>query len=106
MTNIAAVRAGYEARQAAHNADRGPFAHGAAYAGGEIVPAEEAMVPLFDLGLLRSDLTYDVPAVGDGRFFRLHAQLARPGRSCAKRLLTPPMTTPRSRDPLIELVRR
>lgn len=106
MSAFSSVLAGYEARRAAHAAAEGPFARGAAYSRGEITPPEEAMVPLLDLGFLRSDLTYDVPAVWDGRFFRLDDHLARLERSCAKLRLTPPMPTPQIRELLIELVRR
>jgi branched-subunit amino acid aminotransferase/4-amino-4-deoxychorismate lyase len=106
VTTFSEVLDGYEARKAQHARLTGPFAHGAAYARGEIVPAEEAMVPLFDLGFLRSDLTYDVPAVWNGRFFRLDDHLARLERSCEKLRLNPPMSTPQIREMLIELVRR
>lgn len=106
MTSFSSLLDGYQARQAQHALKTGPFAQGAAYSRGQITPAEEAMVPLFDLGFLRSDLTYDVPAVWDGRFFRLDDHLARLERSCAKLRLNPPMTTPQIRELLIELVRR
>jgi branched-subunit amino acid aminotransferase/4-amino-4-deoxychorismate lyase len=106
VTTFSELQDGYEARCAEHAKTTGRFAHGAAFVRGEIVPAEEAMVPLFDLGFLRSDLTYDVPAVWNGRFFRLDDHLARLERSCAKLRLTPPMSTPQIREMLIELVRR
>lgn len=105
MSSISTVIDAYKARAAAHQQASGPFAHGAAYVRGEIVPADEAMVPLFDLGFLRSDLTYDVPAVWDGRFFRLDDHIARLTRSCAKLRLTPPLGFPQIREILIELVR-
>jgi branched-subunit amino acid aminotransferase/4-amino-4-deoxychorismate lyase len=103
---IEALLEAYDARQAAHAARGGPFSQGAAYVQGQIVPAAEARVPLFDLGFLRSDLTYDVPAVWDGRFFRLDDHLDRLERSCAKLRLVPPLTRPQMREMLIELVRR
>ena len=106
MTTFSAALDGYEARKALHARLTGPFAAGAAYTRGQIVPVDDAMVPLFDLGFLRSDLTYDVPAVWDGRFFRLDDHLARLERSCAKLRLTPPLSTPEIRDMLIDLVRR
>jgi branched-subunit amino acid aminotransferase/4-amino-4-deoxychorismate lyase len=106
LTTFAAVADGYRARRADHAGAEGPFAQGAAYSRGEITPPDQAMVPLFDLGFLRSDLTYDVPAVWDGRFFRLDDHLARLERSCAKLRLTPPMTTPQIRELLVDLVRR
>lgn len=103
---IATLRKSYEDRLAAHRLRTDSFADGAAYVGGEIVEAGEARVPLFDLGFLRSDLTYDVPAVWDGRFFRLDDHLDRLERSCAKLRLTPPLTRSQMRDMLIALVRR
>jgi branched-subunit amino acid aminotransferase/4-amino-4-deoxychorismate lyase len=96
---------GFETRSAAHALQTGPYVDGAAFVRGEFMPAAEASVPLFDLGFLRSDLTYDVPAVWNGRFFRLDDHLARLERSCAKLRITPPMSTPRIRETLIELVR-
>jgi branched-subunit amino acid aminotransferase/4-amino-4-deoxychorismate lyase len=95
----------YETRVGEHALRVGPYVEGAAFVGGEFVPAAEATVPLFDYGFLRSDLTYDVPAVWNGRFFRLDDHLARLARSCAKLRLEPPMSTPQIREMLIELVR-
>jgi branched-subunit amino acid aminotransferase/4-amino-4-deoxychorismate lyase len=106
MTNHADLVAGYEARSAAHACRTGPYAGGAAYCRGAITPVEAAVVPLLDLGFLRSDLTYDVPAVWDGRFFRLDDHLARLERSCAKLRLAPPLSTPEIRVMLIDLVRK
>lgn len=98
--------AAHNARRAEDAAKAGPYIGGAAFVRGEYVRPDEAMVPLFDLGFLRSDLTYDVPAVWNGRFFRLDDHLARLERSCAKLRITPPMSTPQIREMLIELVRR
>jgi branched-subunit amino acid aminotransferase/4-amino-4-deoxychorismate lyase len=100
------LRDGYETRLEAHKRKSGPFASGAAFVRGEIVEPHEAMVPLFDYGFLRSDLTYDVPAVWDGRFFRLDDHLDRLERSCAKLRLQPPMPKSAMREMLIELVRK
>ncbi|MGE0213010.1 MAG: aminotransferase class IV [Parvibaculaceae bacterium] len=61
-----------------------PFANGAAYVNGRIVPVGEATIPLSDLGFLRSDVTYDVVHVWDGRFFRLDDHLDRFLASAAK----------------------
>lgn len=106
MANFSTVLNAYRERTRAHEKQTGPFALGAAYTRGAIVPADEAMVPLFDLGFLRSDLTYDVPAVWDGRFFRLDDHIARLERSCTKLRLTPPMSFAEIRQLLIDLVRR
>lgn len=106
MTSFSALQDGYLQRLAAHASEARPMANGAAYARGVITPVEEAVVPLLDLGFLRSDLTYDVPAVWDGRFFRLDDHLARLARSCAKLRLEPPLPMPEIRGLLIDLVRR
>jgi len=103
---IETLRRDYEARRAAHASATSPFAAGAAFIGGQIVPVHEASVPLFDLGFLRSDLTYDVPAVWNGRFFRLDDHLARLARSCAKLRLNGVMETPAIREMLIALVEK
>lgn len=106
MIGYSTMRAGYEARLAEHAGRTGPFARGAAWVRGEYVPAEEAQVPLFDLGFLRSDLTYDVPAVWNGRFFRLEDHLDRFGRSLAKLRMAPPVPREQMREILVELVRK
>ena len=105
MTPFSSLLDTFELRRASHALKTGPFVEGAAFVRGEFVPASEATVPLFDYGFLRSDLTYDVPAVWNGRFFRLDDHLARLARGCAKLRLTPPMSTPEIREMLIELVR-
>jgi hypothetical protein len=99
---FATMRQAYEARAAAQAARTGPFAEGAAFVGGEFVELAEAKVPLFDLGFLRSDLTYDVPAVWNGRYFRLDDHLARLERSCAKLRLKPPVEQPALREVLVD----
>jgi branched-subunit amino acid aminotransferase/4-amino-4-deoxychorismate lyase len=106
MQTYSTMRAGYEARVAAHAEQTGPFAGGCAWVGGQYVPADEAQVPLFDLGFLRSDLTYDVPAVWDGRFFRLEDHLDRLERSLAKIRMAPPVGRDELRGILVELVRK
>ena len=105
MTPFSSLLDTFELRRASHALKTGPFVEGAAFVRGEFVPASEATVPLFDYGFLRSDLTYDVPAVWNGRFFRLDDHLARLARGCAKLRLNPPMSTPEIREMLIELVR-
>ena len=106
MQTYSTMRTAYEARMAAHADRQGPFAGGCAWVRGQYVPAEEAQVPLFDLGFLRSDLTYDVPAVWDGRFFRLEDHLDRLERSMAKLRLAPPVDRDTLRAILIEAVRK
>ncbi|RIK84121.1 MAG: branched-chain amino acid transferase [Hyphomicrobiales bacterium] len=53
------------------------FSAGAAWIEGEFVPIAEARVPVTDWGFLRSDATYDVAHVWQGRFFRLDDHVAR-----------------------------
>ena len=59
---------------------------GVAYIDDRFMPIAEASVPILDLGFLRSDATYDVVAVWNGRFFRLDGTStgsSREPRSCA-----------------------
>ena len=84
MATMDKVFAGYEKRKAALAASTGPFARGIAWIAGELVPFHDAKIPLRDQGFLHSDLTYDVPAVWDGRFFRLDDHLDRLEASCRK----------------------
>jgi branched-chain amino acid aminotransferase len=51
---------------------------------GAFCPIGEARISVLDLGLTRSDCTYDVVGVWDGRFFRLDAHLDRFLASCAR----------------------
>ena len=105
MSPFSSLLDAHETRVREHALRVGPYVEGAAFVRGEFVPAAEATVPLFDYGFLRSDLSYDVPAVWNGRFFRLDDHLARLERSCAKLRISPPMSTPQIREMLIELVR-
>lgn len=99
------VYQGYNCRVAELEASPNPFAHGIAWTGGpDFVPIDEAKVPLLDQGFLKSDLTYDVPAVWDGRFFRLDDHLDRFEKSLAKQRLTNPLGRQGLRDKLVEMV--
>jgi branched-chain amino acid aminotransferase len=53
------------------------FPPGIAYIDGDYVPMAEAKISVLDWGFLRSDATYDVVHVWQGRFFRLDAHVAR-----------------------------
>jgi len=55
--------------------DNDPFAAGCAWIEGDYVPISEARIPILDTGFVRSDLTYDVVGVWQGRFFRLEDHL-------------------------------
>lgn len=93
----------YRRRVKALEASNNPFARGVAYVEGQYVPLHEARIPLLDQGFLHSDLTYDVPAIWDGRFFRLDDHLDRFERSCAKLRLKSPLPRQEMRDRLIEM---
>ena len=103
MSSMEAVFAGYEQRLAELKASTNPLADGVAWVAGEMVPLAEARIPLMDQGFLRSDLTYDVPAIWDGRFFRLDDHLDRLERSCAKLRLRSPLDRDAIRVTLVEM---
>jgi len=63
------------------DANDNPFAAGCAWVNGEFVPVRDAKVSIFDAGFTRSDVTYDVVGVWNGRFFRLGDHLERFARS-------------------------
>ena len=44
---------------------------------GQIIPISEAKISVFDWGLTRSDITYDVVHVWEGAFFRLDDYMSR-----------------------------
>ncbi len=69
---------------AAVNEPHNLYAEGAAYVDGDYVPVGEARIPLTDLGFVRSDVTYDVVHVWNGKFFRLDDHLDRFETSCEK----------------------
>ncbi|KAF7190924.1 putative branched-chain-amino-acid aminotransferase [Pseudocercospora fuligena] len=82
-----------------------PYAQGIAYTRGEIVPLSEAKVPLMDQGFLHSDLTYDVPSVWDGRFFRLDDHLDRITASCKKMRLRFPIPREAVKKVLLDMLK-
>lgn len=53
------------------------FSNGCAWIAGDYVPVEQAAIPITDTGFTRSDCTYDVVAVWNGKFFRLDDHLER-----------------------------
>ena len=53
------------------------FSEGAAFVDETYVPIAKARVPILDAGFIRSDCTYDVVSVWDGKFFRLADHLER-----------------------------
>ena len=82
------------------------LAAGAALIDGQIVPIDEARIPVTDTGFTRSDLTYDVVAVWGGAFFRLDAHLDRFERGCRRLRLDPGVSRGELESALHELVRR
>ena len=95
---------GYAARKAALDKSDNPLAKGVAWIEGALVPLSEARIPLLDQGFMHSDLTYDVPSVWDGRFFRLDDHLIRLESSCRKLRLTLPLPRPEVRQILTDMV--
>lgn len=91
MATMNTIFKGYNDRQAALATSNNPFARGVAWIQGELVPLHEARIPMLDEGFMHSDLTYDVPAVWDSRFFRLQDHLDRLDASCTKLRLKLPI---------------
>lgn len=104
MATMQKVLSDYAKRQRVLEASTNRFARGIAWIEGEFVPLHEARIPILDQGFMHSDLTYDVPAVWDGRYFRLDDHLDRLEKSVAKMRLQFPLPKQQIRDILIELV--
>lgn len=106
MATMDKVFAAYDERQAVLEKlqTTNPFAKGIAWIEGEYVPLSQARIPLLDQGFMHSDLTYDVPSVWEGRFFRLDDHLDRLEASCKKMRLRFPIPRQEIRDILVEMV--
>ncbi|KAH6984480.1 aminotransferase [Ilyonectria sp. MPI-CAGE-AT-0026] len=104
MATMEKIFAGYAARQAVLEASNNRFAKGIAWIERELVPLAEARIPLLDQGFMRSDLTYDVPAVWDGRFFRLDDHITRLQASCTKLRLKLPLPRDEVKKILVDMV--
>ncbi len=100
MANITVTEPAAETRPAPN------FPPGIAYVDGAYVPMSEAKISVLDWGFLRSDATYDVVHVWQGRFFRLDSHLERFERSVAKLRMTLPLERAQLTDVLMECVRR
>lgn len=98
------IFSGYYKRLEALKSSDNPFAKGIAWVDGELVPLYEARIPLIDQGFMHSDLTYDVPSVWDGRFFRLDDHLSRLEASCGKIRLRFPIPRDDIKKTLVEMV--
>jgi branched-subunit amino acid aminotransferase/4-amino-4-deoxychorismate lyase len=96
----------YDTRTAAHARSSNVFAKGIAWVEGNLVPLAEARIPLLDQGFLHSDLTYDVPGVWDGRFFRLDDHLKRFEASTQKLRMKLPFGLSEIREMLVDMVVR
>lgn len=94
----------YAERTKVLNASSNPFAQGVAWIEGELVPLHQARIPLLDQGFLHGDLTYDVPSVWDGRFFRLDEHVARLEASCTKLRLKLPLPREEVKTILVDMV--
>ena len=90
----------------AMTASDSPYAQGLAYVDGEVCALADARLPLVEAGFTRSDVTYDVAAVWNGKFFRLDEHLARFQRSRDLLRLRPPEETPDIRRILMDMVGR
>ncbi|EXL93289.1 aminotransferase [Fusarium oxysporum II5] len=106
MATMQEIFKGFEERQAKLVEDglKNPLAHGAALIEGQITPLLDAKIPILDQGFLHSDLTYDVPAVWDGKLFRFNDHLDRLERSCTKLRLKPPMSRNEIEQATINLI--
>ncbi|KAJ5454488.1 D-aminoacid aminotransferase-like PLP-dependent enzyme [Penicillium daleae] len=104
MATMQKFIAAYDARQAVLAVSTNPFAKGIAWVDGELVPLHEAHIPLLDQGFMHSDLTYDVPSVWDGRFFRLDDHITRLEASCVKLRLKLPLPREEVKQTLIDMV--
>jgi branched-chain amino acid aminotransferase len=82
------------------------FADGCAYIEGEYFPIIEARIPIMDSGFTRSDVTYDVVAVWNGKFFRLQDHLNRFERGWERLRMNPELSIAQMREILFECVRR
>src|SRR5258708_27203968 len=70
-------------------ASQAPWAGGAAWIDRRYCAVEEAKISVLDLGVTRSDCTYDVVHVWRGRFYRLDDHLDRFSASLARLRLDP-----------------
>lgn len=104
MYSMQSVFDAYSARKAAQEASDAPFAKGLAWIEGDFYPLAQARIPILDQGFLRGDLTYDVPGVWDGRYFRLDDHLARLQTSCEKMRMKIPMAPAALRQLMIDAV--
>ncbi|KAI1064860.1 hypothetical protein LB507_001205 [Fusarium sp. FIESC RH6] len=104
MSTMDSIFAGYAQRQSALQASDNIFTKGIVWIEGSLVPLHEARIPITDQGFMHGDLTYDVPAVWDGRFFRLDEHLDRLEASVEKMRLQFPIPRDEIRSTLLEML--
>ena len=80
------------------------LSNGAAWMKGEIIPIGDAKISVTDWGLTRSDITYDVVHVWEGKFFRLDDYLDRFHVSIEKLRLNIPQSREEIKHILHEMV--
>ncbi len=103
MYDMDLVLGAYAQRTAELGRSRNRLAQGVAWVEGGFHPLSQARIPILDQGFLRSDLTYDVPAVWDGRYFRLDDHLDRLQASCEKMRLRIPLPRESLRATLVDM---
>lgn len=86
--------------------DRNVFSDGCAWINEDYMPIEQASIPITDTGFTRSDVTYDVVAVWDGKFFRLQEHLDRFEKAWTALGMTPPVSKSRMRHILHQCVEK
>jgi branched-chain amino acid aminotransferase len=82
------------------------WGRGAAFVEGDYCPVEDAKISVLDLGVTRSDCTYDVVHVWEGRFFRLAEHLDRFTANLRRLRLDPGLDRAGIQDVLNGCVRR
>ena len=97
---------GYNKRLSVLDKSSNPLSKGIAYVEGQLVPLSEARIPMVDEGFMHGDLTYDVPSVWDGRFFRLDDHLERLSKSCTKMRMQFPIPREEIKRILVEMTVR
>lgn len=82
------------------------LSEGVAYIDDQYIPLREARIPVIDRGFVRSDATYDVAHVWEGRFFRLDDHIERFFWSMAQLRMSLPLNHGQVREILEQCVAR
>jgi branched-chain amino acid aminotransferase len=80
------------------------YEKGCAWIDGQFVPIDKAAIPITDTGFTRSDLTYDVVSVWNGKFFRLEDHLNRFERGWNRIRMHPQMSRSEMEQVVFECV--